>query len=193
MTYFSCGNLPTDLCFKYVWQDYGVWIQVTVAVVFALAVFLNYRRTHRPNPNVPLSTHDSFDKSGLVAIREVEPDQEGASFFSVERENGEIENHQIGQPFTFFMENSTIERHHLNPRGAFPCLDPKYMTKGYVPNLNEITRIAALTEQHIRNLRTGGFEAKNKHTLRMLILLFLLAGCMGLGIAAATYHPPVGP
>lgn len=193
MTLFSCDNLPASTCFQYVWHDYGIWIEITVAVAFLLGVYIRYRATHRKNPNIPLSTHDSFDKSGIIQVREVEPDQEGASFFSVERENGEIENHQIGQPFAFFLEGGTIERHHLNPRGAFPCLDPKTMMKGYVASLNEITRIAALTEQLIVQLRTGGFENKKKGGLRTLILLFLLAGCMGIGIAAATVHHAAGP
>ena len=129
-----------------------------------------------------------------MQVRVVEPDQEGASFFAVERENGEVENHLIGQPFAFFLEGGTIERHHLNPRGAFACLDPKTMFKGFVATLAEITRIAALTEQYIRYLRTGGFEAEGKGGLRTLIILFFLAGCIGIGIAAATvHHAPAGP
>lgn len=144
-------------------------------------------RNRSKDPNEPLTTLDESDKSGLVHIYEISKEQEGSSFLEFERSNGMLETRIIGQPFTFFMENGTIERHHFNPRGSIRCLNPFKLFKKYIPSLIELNNLAAFTEQLIRALRVGAMtEEKPIRHLRTFIMIFLLAGLMGLGIAAAT-------
>ncbi len=165
------------------------------AIIIGIAVLLYLiKRRLRKDANEPLSTCDEFDKSGYVHVNEIDREAEGSSFLWFERANGDIDNKQIGQPFTFIMSDSSVERHHLNARGAYRCLDPRYLFKGFVPTLKELNRLAALTEQHIRTLRTGAYqnEKPSKH-LRTFVLLFLLSGAVGLAIAAATIPGVVHP
>jgi hypothetical protein len=85
------------------------------------------------------------------------------------------------------MENGEIERHHFNMRGSIRCLNPFKLFKKYVASLIELNNIAAFTEQLIRALRTGAMtEERQIRHLRTFILIFLLAGLIGFGIARAT-------
>jgi len=161
---------------------------IGIIIVIGIGVLLYFikRRTHK-DANEPLSTCDEYDKSGYVHVNEIDREAEGSSFLWFERSNGDIDNKQIGQPFTFVMQDNTVERHHLNARGAYRCLDPKVTFEDYHPTLNDINRLAALTEQHIRTLRTGAYqnEKPSKH-LRTFIIIFLLSGAVGFAVAAAT-------
>ncbi len=165
-----------------------------LAVIVAIGLIgvywvINRIRSHRKDPNEPLTTVDEQDKSGYVHIYEISKEQEGASFLNFERSNGTIETRIIGQPFTFAMANGELERHHFNPRGSIRCLDPRKLFKKYVSSLTEINNIAAFTEQLIRALRVGAMidEPTRRH-LRTFVLIFLLSGLVGLGLAAATIH-----
>lgn len=186
MTFLSCSGLPTDLCFHYVWQDYGIYIEIAAGLLFGLYVWIRQRRK---KDSEPLSTCDETDKSGLVHVNELEKEQEGSSFLVFERANGDVENRMIGDPFVFVLEDNTLERHHINPRGSYQCVKPMYLFKNCVRDEKELTRVAALSEQLIRQLRTGGYENSRlgKH-FRTFAAIFILALCMGLGIAAATIH-----
>jgi len=161
---------------------------VGISIIIGIGVLLYFikRRTHK-DANEPLSTCDEYDKSGYVHVNEIDREAEGSSFLWFERSNGDIDNKQIGQPFTFVMQDDTVERHHLNARGAYRCLDPKVTFADYKSTLKDINRLAALTEQHIRTLRTGTYqnEKPSKH-LRTFIILFLLSGAVGFAVAAAT-------
>ena len=170
------------------WEIYGIIGFVALVAIGAVTWFIRSRRSQR-DPNEPLSTVDEFDKTGYVHVHEVEREAEGASFLWFERSNGDIDHKQIGQPFTFHMEDNSVERHHLNARGSYRCIDPKALFDGFTYSLKELNRLASLTEQHIKTLRTGSMtnDKASKH-IRMFILLFLLAGMIGLGIAAGTVH-----
>lgn len=165
---------------------------VIVGIISAIALKSLLGRVRRKDPNEPLSTLDEFDKSGPVHVYEIDRELEGASFLTFERTNGDLDTKGISQPFTFRMADGTIERHHLNARGAFRCLNPAKLFLAYVPSLYELNNIAAFTEQLIRALRVGSLinEKPNSH-LRTFILIFLLSGLVGLGIAAASVrHAP---
>ncbi len=176
------GNLSPEESF--------VFLAVIVAIGLIGVYWLVQRiRKHRKDPNEPLTTVDEQDKSGYVNIYEISKEQEGASFLNFERSNGTIETRIIGQPFTFAMANGELERHHFNPRGSIRCLDPRKLFKKYVASLTEINNIAAFTEQLIRALRIGALvEQSTKRHWRTFILIFLLSGLVGLGLAAATVH-----
>jgi hypothetical protein len=168
-------------------ETYAI-IGLSIIIGIGVILWLIKRRMTR-DPNEPLSTVDEFDKSGYVHVNEIEREAEGSSFLWFERANGDIDDKQIGQPFTFTMQDGTVERHHLNARGAYRCLDPKHLFKGFVFSLKEINRLAALTEQHIKTLRTGAYQnEKPSRHLRTFILLFLLAGAVGAAVAVATIH-----
>lgn len=162
---------------------------VIVGIVCVIALRYIIKRVRKKDPNEPLSTLDEFDKPGTIHVYEIDRELEGASFLTFERANGDLETRGISQPFTFVMTDNTIERHHLNARGAFRCLNPAKMFASYVATKFELNNIAAFTEQLIRALRVGSLinEKANSH-LRTFILIFLLSGLIGLGIAAGTVH-----
>lgn len=160
-----------------------------VAIVGAIAVRSLFKRVRKKDPNEPLSTLDEFDKPGTVHIYEIDRELEGASFLTFERANGDLDTKGITQPFTFVMADNTIERHHLNARGAFRCLNPAKLFESYVASKYELNNIAAFTEQLIRALRVGSLiNQKGQSHLRTFVMIFLLSGLIGLGIAAATTH-----
>ncbi len=168
-------------------ESYAFLFILAIVAIIGLSYVVKRVRNKRKDPNEPLTTLDEMDKSGLVHIYEIAKEQEGASFLEFERSNGTLETRIIGQPFTFFMENGTIERHHFNARGSIRCINPLKLFKKYVPSLLELNNLAAFTEQLIRALRIGAMveERPIKH-LRTFIMIFLLSGLIGLGIAAAT-------
>lgn len=160
---------------------------VIVAIIVAIAAKSILGRIRKKDPNEPLSTLDEYEKPGTVHVYEVDRELEGASFLVFERSNGDLDTRGITQPFTFVMADNTLERHHLNARGAFRCLNPAKVFRDYVPSVYELNNIAAFTEQLIRALRLGSLiNQKGNSHLRTFVLIFLLAGLIGLGLAAAT-------
>lgn len=162
---------------------------VIAGIIGVIALKSLIGRVRKKDPNEPLSTLDEFDKPGTVHVYEIDRELEGASFLTFERSNGDLDTKGITQPFTFVMANNTIERHHLNARGAFRCLNPAKMFQDYIASKYELNNIAAFTEQLIRALRVGSLinEQAQSH-LRTFLLIFLLSGLVGLGIAAASVH-----
>jgi hypothetical protein len=167
-------------------------VLAAMAGIIGAYAIIHLIRSRGKKDKGPISTLDEFDKPGYIHLYEIDRELEGASFLTFERSNGELVDRQIGQPFTFLMENGTIERHHLNARGSYRCIDPEKLFLKYIANAKkELTKLAHLSEQHIRTLRTGNLsQGKLSRHLRLFILLFLLAGMIGIGLAAATVHHP---
>src|SRR5690242_14736730 len=168
------------MTFYQTWEQYQWYVSGAILAVFLIYVFIRFKG--RGALNDPFSSNDEFDKSGQVFLYDVEKEQEGASFLTFERADGTIENRQIGQPFTFVMEDGvTIERHHLNPRGSHRCVDPQRLFADFKPSKRDINKIAAYTEQQQRQLRTGSYSSNSVRShIRMFVLLFALAIMIGL-------------
>jgi len=173
--------------FYWIWHDWQFVIEAcVVAIPFILYLILRRRAGHKFEPMTDL---DEFDKSGVVKLYEISDEQEGAVLLMFERSNGDIENRRIGQPFTFHLEDGNIERHHLNARGSYDCINPPRLFKDYVPDIKEINLVNAETTQQYRELRTGGYQLeKEKRKLRTLMLIFVLACMIGVGLAGAFHR-----
>src|SRR5712692_3564731 len=112
-----------------------VWYFATFVVIVGGWYLFRWKR--RKVDIEPVTTLSEFNKAGYCRPYQINPEQEGASFLEFERSNGDIEKKRIGQPFTFNLDNATIERHHFNPRGSFECLEPAKLFQGYVPEKKE--------------------------------------------------------
>ncbi len=188
MTFGLCDGLPISDCLKYSFRDNStIWLgAICVGIIVLYYLIRRRRQKHTVEPG---SFVDEFDKSGTIKAYSISDEQEGAAFVQFERASGEVENKRIGQPFSFFLANDTLERHHLNPRKSHRCLDPAQLFADYVPTLTQLNSTSAYTEQQIRSLRTGtfAFGGKQRH-MRMFLLIGILAFCMGLGLAVASGH-----
>ena len=179
-------NVFTQL-FDHLTQQESVVFLIVIGIIGTIAFKSILQRVRKKDANEPLSTLDVFEKPGTVKIYEIDRELEGSSFLVYEQANGTLDTKGITQPFTFVMSDNTIERHHLNARGAFRCLNPAKLFMSYVASIHDLNNIAAFTEQMIRALRVGSLiNQKGNSHLRTFVIIFLLAGLLGLGIAAAT-------